>query len=89
VFDVADAAVRDAPFDDNRALTEGEPEVVKGIKVKGERRFHLSAAATDFPDHGRLEDHDLTVELAEDLNTLGVAFVVAITSHGGLDYITR
>ena len=56
--------------------------------MKGEGRFHLSAAVTDFPDHGGLEDHHLTVELAEDLDTVRVAFVVAIASHSGLDYIT-
>ena len=39
--------MRDTPFDDDRAVPEGEPEVVKGIELKGKTGFDLRAAAAD------------------------------------------
>src|ERR1700730_1919459 len=70
---VADAAVGDASFDDDRALAEREAKFVQGVDVQGEGGFELDAAAADFLDRGRLEHHNLAVELAEDWDTLGVS----------------
>ena len=39
LLDVADAAVRDAPLDDEGAVAEREPEVVKGIEVERKPGF--------------------------------------------------
>ena len=76
LVDVGDAAVDDASLDDQRTVAERQPEVVKGIEVERKTGFDLRAAAADLLDRHRLEDHHLAVQLAEDLQALGVAFVV-------------
>ena len=68
LIDVGNTAVRDTPFDDDRAVPEGEPEVVKGIELKGKTGFDLRAAAADLLDPHRLEDHDFAAQLTEDFD---------------------
>ena len=73
LVDVADAAVGDASFDDDRAVAEREAEIVKGIELEGKAGFDLCAAAADLLDRHRLEDHDLAVQLAENLDRVRVS----------------
>jgi len=75
MLDVGDAAVCDASLDDDRAIAEREPELVEGIELERETGFDLRAAAADLFDRHRLEDSDFALELAENLNSLSVAFV--------------
>ena len=57
---------------------------MKGIEVEREHGFDLRAAAADFLDGHRLEDHHLAVQFAQDGNPLGVACLVVF--HSKLDY---
>ena len=41
---LADVAVGDPTLDHDRSVTEGNPEVVQGIELEGERGFDLRAA---------------------------------------------
>ena len=50
LIDVADAAVRDASLDDDRAIAEREAEIVQRIELQREVRFDLGAADADLLD---------------------------------------
>src|SRR4051794_28022215 len=84
LVDVADAAVRDAALDDDRAVAQGEAELMEGVHVEREYGFDLGAAPADFLDGGRLEDHHLAVQFAQNGNPLCVAGLVVF--HSKLDY---
>src|SRR5262245_3089441 len=75
LVDVADAAVRDPALHDDRAVAKREAEFVEGIQLQGKVRFYLRPVAADFLDGGRLEDHDLAMELAEDVDALSIALI--------------
>ena len=67
----------DPSFHDDRTITERETEFVKGIDVERERRFDLCAAVAQLLDGHRLEDHHLALQVAENLKSLALAFVLA------------
>ena len=75
---VADAAVRDAALQDDRLVAECQPDVVQRIQVQRKRRFDQAAAVADLLDRERLEDHDLAVQLAEDLDPVAIALFVRV-----------
>jgi hypothetical protein len=67
--------VDDASFDNDGTVGQRQSQIVKGIEVKGKGRFNLSAAAAHLFDRHRLKHHDLSVEVAEDLDALRVPFI--------------
>ena len=84
MLDVGDRAVRDAPFDDNGTVAEGEAEFVKGIDLQGEAGFDLRAAAADLLDRHRLKHRDFAAQLAEDLDAVSIALVLGTSHPAGL-----
>ena len=88
LVDVADAAVGDAALQDDRLIAECQPDVVKGIQVERKRRFDEAAAAADFLDRERLEDHDFAMQLSENLKPLAIALVIRF-SHVPLSVWTE
>ena len=84
--------VHDARLEDDRAVTEHEPEIVERIDLEGVRRLDLRAAAADFRDGHRLVDHHLALEFAEDLDALILpdrVVVGVVPNHGDGLYHSR
>ena len=79
---VADAAVGDAAFQDDRLVPQRQPDVVQRIEMQRKRRFDQAAAVADFLDGERLEDHHLAMQLAEDLDPLAIRFSSGVPSGG-------
>src|SRR6266545_2237282 len=76
LIDVADAAVDDPSLDDDGTIAKRETKFVQGINVQRKCRFDLRAAVAQLLDGHRLEDHHLAVQVAENLKSLALAFVL-------------
>jgi hypothetical protein len=62
LVEVADVAMGDAPFDDDRTLAQRDAEVVQRVELQRERGLDLRATAADVEDRHRLIDLDLPVQ---------------------------
>ena len=78
---VADGAVGDPAFQDDRSIAKCQPDVVERVQVEREGGFDQAAAVADFLDGERLENHHLAVQLSENLNPIDIALFVWIR-HG-------
>jgi hypothetical protein len=68
--------VRDATLQDDGAIAQREAHFVERVDVEREAGFGKAAAAADLFDRERLEDHDLAMQLSENLDALAVSLFV-------------
>ena len=76
LIDVADPAVRNAAFEDDRSIAQCQPKVVEGIEVERKRCFDKAPARTDFLDGERLKNHHFAVQLSENFNPFPVPLLL-------------
>src|SRR5262249_19036826 len=82
LFDVDDAAVDNAPPDDDGLVPECQAQFVERINLKREWCFDLDAAASDLRDGHREKHHHIAIERSEDWNALLFASFRSIGSVG-------
>ena len=69
--------MRDASFDDHRAVAERQAKIVEGIELQRERGFNLHPAVAHLEHGGRLKDHYLALQGSREFDSLGIPLPVA------------